>query len=112
MRHRKQLLSCGIELYELNEEVKKLQGKLFTWLPGLSKSSLHAKTMTVDKNTMFVGSFNFDPRSLNINTEIGIVFEDPEITTRSSRHFDEQIDKVAFRVELVDDALRWTGTGG
>ena len=112
MRHRKQLLSCGVELYELNEEVKKLQGKLFTWLPGLSKSSLHAKTMTVDKNTMFVGSFNFDPRSLNINTEIGIVFEDPQITTRSSRHFDEQIDKVAFRVELVDDALRWTGTGG
>lgn len=111
MRHRKQLLRCGVELYELNEELKKVEGKLFTWLPGLSKSSLHAKTMAMDKKTMFVGSFNFDQRSLNINTEIGIVFDDPEIASRSSQHFDEYIGKVAFKVELIDDSLRWTGTG-
>jgi putative cardiolipin synthase len=111
MRHRKQLLRCGVELYELNEQLKKVEGKLFTWLPGLSKSSLHAKTMAMDKNTMFVGSFNFDQRSLNINTEIGIVFDDPEIAAASSNNFDKHIDKVAFKVELIDDSLRWTGTG-
>ncbi|GMR06623.1 MAG: phospholipase D family protein [Gammaproteobacteria bacterium] len=111
MRHRKQLLRCGVELYELNEQLKKLEGKRFTWLPGLSKSSLHAKTMAMDKNVMFVGSFNFDQRSLNINTEIGIVFEDPEIAALSSEHFDKFVDKVAFRVELIDDSLRWTGIG-
>ncbi|MGB5766949.1 MAG: phospholipase D family protein [Arenicellales bacterium] len=111
MRHRKQLLRCGVELYELNEQLKKVQGKLFTWLPGLSKSSLHAKTMAMDKKTMFVGSFNFDQRSLNINTEIGIVFDDPEIASNSSQHFDQHIGKVAFKVELIDDSLRWTGTG-
>ena len=109
MRHRKKLLRCGVELYELNEQLKKVEGKLFTWLPGLSKSSLHAKTMAMDKKTMFVGSFNFDPRSLNINTEIGIVFHDPEIAVNSSKHFDGYINKVAFRVELIDDSLRWTG---
>ena len=109
MRHRKQLLRCGVELYELNEQLKKVEEKQFTWLPGLSKSSLHAKTMAMDKKTMFIGSFNFDQRSLNINTEIGIVFDDPEIAARSSQDFDENIDKVAFRVELIDDSLRWTG---
>jgi putative cardiolipin synthase len=109
MRHRKQLLRCGVELYELNEQLKELEGKRFTWLPGLSKSSLHAKTMAMDKNIMFVGSFNFDQRSLNINTEIGIVFEDPEIAAHSSEHFDKYIDKIAFRVELIDNSLRWTG---
>ncbi len=109
MRHRKQLLRCGVELYELNEQLKKVEGKLFTWLPGLSKSSLHAKTMAMDKNTMFVGSFNFDQRSLNINTEIGIVFEDPEIAKNSSEHFGKFIDKIAFKVELTDDSLRWVG---
>ena len=109
MRHRKQLLRCGVELYELNEQLKKVEGKWFTWLPGLSKSSLHAKTMAMDKDVMFVGSFNFDQRSLNINTEIGIVFQDPEIAAHSSKNFDEHIDKVAFRVELIDDSLRWTG---
>ena len=35
---------------------------MFTWLPGLSKSSLHAKTMAFDREIMFVGSFNFDQR--------------------------------------------------
>ncbi len=111
MRHRKQLLRCGVELYELNEQLKKIEEKRFTWLPGLSKSSLHAKTMAMDKNTMFVGSFNFDQRSLNINTEIGILFEDPEIAAGSIQNFDKHIDKVAFRVELIDNSLRWTGIG-
>lgn len=115
MRQRKQLLRCGVELYELNEQLKKAGAKRFVWLPGLSKSSLHAKTMAMDKKTMFVGSFNFDPRSLNINTEIGILFHDPEIAARSSKHFDERINEVAFRVELIVDekgkeSMRWTGT--
>ena len=114
IRHRKQLLRCGVELYELNEQLKEIESERFTWLPGVSKSSLHAKTMSMDKNLMFVGSFNFDQRSLNINTEIGILFQDPVIAGRSSLHFDEIIDKVAFRVELITDedgneSMRWTG---
>ena len=112
MRHRKQLLRCGVELYELNEQLKKVETKRFTWLPGVSKSSLHAKTMSMDDTIMFVGSFNFDQRSLNINTEMGIVFEDKNTATNSSERFDSFIDKVAFRVELAaddNDQLRWNG---
>jgi len=117
MRHRKQLLRCGVEVYELNEQLKKVEAKQFTWLPGLSKSSLHAKTMAMDKQIMFVGSFNFDQRSLNINTEIGILFYDPELAGHSSEHFDKYIDKVAFRVGLVTDekgneSMTWTGFDG
>ena len=113
-RHRKQLLRCGVRLYELNEQLKTMQGKLFTWLPGLSKSSLHAKTMAFDHKSMFVGSFNFDQRSININNEIGILFYDPELSGKSMDDFDQQINKVAFSVELVTDAdgkesLRWVG---
>ena len=114
MRHRKQLLRCGVQLYELNEQVKKVQAKHFTWLPGLSKSSLHAKTMSIDGKAMFVGSFNFDQRSLYINNEIGILFYEPEIAGDASRHFAEHIEDVAFRVELIIDekgneTMRWTG---
>ena len=114
MRHRKQLLRCGVELYELNEQLKKVEKKRFTWLPGLSKSSLHAKTMAMDKSTMYVGSFNFDQRSMNINTEIGILFYDPKIAGAASKRFDDYIDKVAFKVILVKDKLgiesmRWIG---
>jgi putative cardiolipin synthase len=114
MRHRKQLLRCGVQLYELNEQIKKAQRKLFSWLPGLSKSSLHAKTMGYDNKVMFVGSFNFDQRSLHINNEIGILFYEPQLASQASAKFDRHIDEVAFRVELITDengkeSLRWIG---
>ncbi len=114
IRHRKQLLRCGVQLYELNEQLKKAESKLFTWLPGLSKSSLHAKTMGFDHKAMFVGSFNFDQRSLFINNEIGILFYQPELAAETADNFDKNVAKVAFRVELVTDeqgreSLRWVG---
>lgn len=110
IRHREQLLRCGVELYELNEEIKKQEGERFTWLPGLNKSSLHAKTMAIDEKAMFVGSFNFDQRSLKINNEIGILFHEPQMASDATKHFNDHIERVAFKVKLVDgDALRWTG---
>jgi putative cardiolipin synthase len=114
IRHRKQLLRCGVTLYELNEQLKEEEKKLFSWLPGLSKSSLHAKTMSIDHQTMFVGSFNFDQRSLFLNTEIGILFYEPKLAKEVAEHFDKNIEKVAFRVELMTDNngkeyLRWSG---
>ena len=115
MRHRKQLVRCGVQLYELNEQIKKKEGERFTWLPGLSKSSLHAKTMAIDSKMMFVGSFNFDQRSLYLNNEIGILFHEPELAAEASKRFNEHVEQVAFKVELVNrgngsKSLRWTGT--
>lgn len=115
MRHPKQLPRCGVELYELNEQFKKEGARRFTWLPGLSKSSLHAQTMLIDRKAVFVGSFNFDQRSPHINNEIGILFREPDIAAALAENFDRYVDQVAFRVELVkeqdrEEALRWTGT--
>ena len=111
-KYRKQLLKAGVVLYELDEEVKKSVKKKFTWLPGLSKSSLHAKTMVLDKKAMFVGSMNLDQRSLHINNEIGILFLNPEIAGQSAEAFDLNIEKVAFRLELHtskngNESIRW-----
>ena len=112
-KHRETLLACGVELYELDEHLRVDERKSFTWLPNLKKSSLHAKTMIVDKSKMFVGSFNYDQRSLFLNTEIGLVFEEPGIAGVAARQFDEGINKVAFKVELIDTgrsgkSLRWS----
>ena len=49
---------------------------------------------------MFVGSFNYDQRSLYLNTEIGLVFEQREIAERAAQKFDDNIEKIAFRVSL------------
>jgi putative cardiolipin synthase len=113
-KYRKPLLRCGVEIFELNERLKEHEQKIFSWLPGLKKSSLHAKTMAFDREIMFVGSFNFDQRSLHINNEIGLLFWDTETAADSTEEFDRYIEDVAFRVTLETDekgkeSLRWTG---
>ena len=69
--------------------------------------------MIIDRNKMFVGSFNYDQRSLYLNTEIGIVFEQQDIASLAAQQFEDNIDKVAFKVELLDadrggTSLQWT----
>lgn len=110
--YRKKLLKAGVILYELDEDIRTRISKRFTWLPGLKKSSLHAKSMVFDKQAMFVGSMNLDQMSLRINNEIGILFKNPQIAGQSARMFDEHIEGVAFRLQLHMDAngnesIRW-----
>ena len=111
-KYRRGLLECGVELFELNEHLRAEQRKSFSWLGNLEKSSLHAKTMIFDRERMFVGSFNLDQRSLYLNTEIGIVFEQPQIARRAADSFVDHIRSVAFEVQLVGEeggrkSLRW-----
>jgi putative cardiolipin synthase len=115
-KYRRKLLRCGVRLFELDESLKEREGKAFTWLPGLKKSSLHAKTMVFDGEIMFVGSFNFDQRSLHINNEIGLLFQDPEIAGTAARNFEDNVGKVAFEVQFSREGgrenMNWVGGQG
>jgi len=115
-KYRRRLLRCGVRLFELDETLKDREGKSFTWLPGLKKSSLHAKTMSFDGEYMFVGSFNFDQRSLFINNEIGLIFKDLKLAGDSSRDFQDNVHHVAFEVEFSREGgqenMRWVGGQG
>jgi putative cardiolipin synthase len=115
-KYRRKLLRCGVRLFELDESLKNKESKMFTWLPGLAKSSLHAKTMVFDGEIMFVGSFNFDERSLHINNEIGLLFHDPEIAGAAAKHFEDNVNKVAFEVSFSRpggrENMQWTGGQG
>jgi putative cardiolipin synthase len=99
---RRKLLRAGIELYELKPNVAtgptKSSGLAFD-----SSSSLHAKTFAVDGNTIFVGSFNFDPRSLLLNTEMGLVIHSPKLARGLSTTFDALVPQGAYRVRLSPD---------
>lgn len=112
-KYRRKLLRCGVQLFELDESLKDMEGKTFTWLPGLKKSSLHAKTMVFDGEIMFVGSFNFDQRSLHINNEIGLVFHEPKIAAAAAKNFEENVNKIAFKVEFSREGghenMHWVG---
>jgi putative cardiolipin synthase len=105
---RKGLLKAGVELYELRPDSKgRLLDKLL--VKGESKAALHTKAFAFDKKSIFVGSFNLDPRSANINTEIGIYIESPELARRLEAFMDTGVTpEVAWKVVLnEDDQLRW-----
>jgi phosphatidylserine/phosphatidylglycerophosphate/cardiolipin synthase-like enzyme len=45
-------------------------------LPGEPYLALHAKSLVIDDEISFIGSYNMDPRSENLNTEAGLVIQD------------------------------------
>ena len=75
---------------------------------GSSGSSLHAKTFAVDGARAFVGSFNFDPRSALLNTEMGVIIDSPVLTRQIEQAFDAQIPAQSYRVQLSSSGeLQW-----
>ena len=104
-RYRKPLLAGGVRLYEL----RPFSGSGRISLFGSRGSSLHSKAFTVDGETGFVGSFNFDPRSASLNTEMGVLFEVPELVAEMNRVFAEDTKpEMSWRVEMSGAGrLRW-----
>jgi putative cardiolipin synthase len=75
---------------------------------GSSSSSLHAKTFSVDGARVFIGSFNFDPRSARLNTEIGFVIESPALARKIEAAFETRIPETAYEVRLSQNGqLYW-----
>ena len=48
--------------------------------------AIHAKSMVIDGETLFVGTFNFDPRSANLNTEVGVLVTNPQLAGEVERN--------------------------
>lgn len=99
-KYRKELLSAGIELYEMNKRLTREQREEKKGPHGSSKASLHAKSFVFDRQTVFIGSLNLDPRATLHNTEIGVVLESAEIGGGMGEWFDDNIEKIAFKLEL------------
>ena len=73
-------------------------------------ASLHAKYMVVDQRYVFIGSANLDPRSENLNTEIGIMVESPELARQTSQLFERSISpENSYRLSLESDdkSIHW-----
>jgi putative cardiolipin synthase len=109
-KYRKRMLESGVTLFELKRtsplppKRRALRGK-----SGSSRSSLHAKTFEVDRSRVFVGSFNFDPRSARLNTELGFVIDSPLLATRLAEMFVEGLPERAYKVRMRESgALQWT----
>ncbi|MDB5917380.1 MAG: hypothetical protein JWR40_1614 [Massilia sp.] len=120
-KSRKPLLAAGVKLYELRA----------TWQPddrrrragraggsvggslGSSSSSLHTKTFAVDNQQVFVGSFNFDPRSARLNTEMGFVIDSPTMARQLDTRMTGGVAERAYEVRLgADGELVWIEHNG
>ena len=67
---------------------------------GSSGSSLHAKTFAVDGKRLFVGSFNFDPRSAHLNTELGFLIDSPKLAAQLANVFNTAVPRLSYAVKL------------
>jgi putative cardiolipin synthase len=103
-RYRKALLLAGVEMWEIKPDAQvratarddDRQRESFS-----SSSSLHAKAFVYDRQTLFVGSLNLDPRSVSLNTEIGLVVQIPELAAATVNRLEAKLAENAYRLEFV-----------
>ncbi|MGH7624049.1 MAG: phospholipase D family protein [Gemmatimonadaceae bacterium] len=106
-RRRKPLLAAGVTLFELKRTGAE-RGARDRVFGGSSGSSLHTKTFSVDRLRLFVGSFNFDPRSTRLNTEMGFIIESAKLAGGTADAFINGIPDRAYTVRLNQSgALEW-----
>src|SRR5690606_7935982 len=89
-KYRKRLLKAGVRLFELRPEALRGQKRS---LFGSRGASLHTRAFTVDRRWGFVGSFNFDPRSYSLNTEMGVLFDHEGLAAELTGIMDRQTSR-------------------
>lgn len=107
--YRPDLLAGGVALGELKTDplIPQQDQTLASLLAG-SASSLHSKVFAIDGQRVFIGSFNFDPRSARLNTEMGLLIESPTFAVAVSQAVDHVMQTNAYALRLSPaDALEW-----
>lgn len=112
-RRQRQLLTMGVELYQLSSNRLKLDRTL----KGLIRTSigrLHAKLAFLDRERSYVGSMNLDPRSARINTEIGVRIDSAKFADMVITAFKLGSLTGVYQVKLGPDGhgLHWVATDG
>ena len=107
--YRPALLAGGVALGELKADplIPRQDQTLATYLVG-SASSLHSKVFAIDGERVFIGSFNFDPRSAQLNTEMGLLIESPTFAVAVTQAVDQVMERGAYALRLSPtSALEW-----
>jgi putative cardiolipin synthase len=93
-RQRARLLNAGVELYEFKPHPG-IQKELVERYPRLADNkpvfALHAKSMVIDDETIFIGTFNLDPRSANLNTEVGVLIDSEDLARQLTENIERDL---------------------
>jgi putative cardiolipin synthase len=105
MKYRRPLLRAGIALHELKPGPEDDRPSL---LGSRGGAALHTKALVVDGQLAFVGSFNLDPRSAVLNTEMGAFVRNPAVARDVAREQARLTDpSVSWRLMLREDRIAW-----
>ncbi len=110
-RYRPQMLALGMDLYELSPQKVSRSLRLGRFTTSIGR--LHAKSAVVDQKNVFIGSMNFDPRSDQHNTEMGLFIQSPVIAAQVLKLVGVIRQQGAYHVTLAENGkdLVWTTTG-
>ena len=105
MRYRRRLLRGDVALFEIRDAIPgEEQSSVF----GSSDASLHTKAALFDRRHGFVGSFNMDPRSARVNSEMGVFFDDDALAQDLHAEISRlKSPALSYRVRLDGLALVW-----
>lgn len=105
-RYRKDLLRAGVEMWEFRPDAP-----ILTQAPGHGippprgkkppPTALHTKAFAFDRDALFVGSLNLDPRSAALNTEMGLVMRMPSVASAAADEFETNLDANAYHLEFI-----------
>jgi phosphatidylserine/phosphatidylglycerophosphate/cardiolipin synthase-like enzyme len=107
-RYRVPLLEMGVRIHELKpkfEGHKARKTAIGAW--GSSRASLHAKVIVIDGQVAVVGSMNLDPRSVSLNSEMGVVMRSPEIARQLAEVY-RDVSSGSYALSLSPDhEVQW-----
>ena len=110
--YRKALLQHGVRLFELRRQPGDDGSSphlFYSKSYGESDSSLHSKAIIFDRQKSFIGSFNFDPRSVLWNTEVGVLVDSPELADQVRElALQGMAPTLSYQARLKDGRLVWT----
>ncbi|CAN5502764.1 cardiolipin synthase ClsC [soil metagenome] len=111
-RYRTRLLQSGADLYELSPERTTASSRFGSF--GKSLGRLHAKTAAIDREKVFIGSMNLDPRSATQNTEMGVVVDSPQLAREMLRVINISKLQNSYRLRLQKDTevIEWLTNDG
>ncbi len=106
MSYRQPLLEDGVEIHEIRSMLGNTRGSGQTAaMASHGTYSLHAKMFVFDRSSIFVGSMNFDQRSMHLNTEIGLLIDSPELARELVRRFEAMAQPAnAYELRLQVEA--------
>jgi putative cardiolipin synthase len=104
-RYRRDVIRAGAELYEARANAaRELSGNK----DGPDTLTLHTKAFLIDRRQLFVGSLNLDPRSIELNAEMGLLIDSAAMVESLTQDMEQSLATLTYRVRVNDKGkLEW-----